>query len=453
MNLDFLTDLGDWTYLIVGLLAFGETGAFIGLFLPGELAVIFGGVVAGQGAISLPLMLAVAWLAAFLGDSTGFSIGRRYGRRFLLRRGSRFGITPERLGRVERYFAHHGGKTIIVGRFLSLVRPLAPLFAGASGMRYREFAPYSVLGTGIWAATFVLLGYFGSRSVEQALELARRGSFVFGSLVALVVGIALMARFLRLPENRRRAVEWIERRRALRPLLGFARRFRRPARFAWNRLTPGRLGLELTTLLAVLAVGLFALVSYTWIFAGDTSPTGGDQTALDFARDVEAGWLTAIAKAVTQLGSTYVVLPLALIAATVLAGRRHWPELWVLVGGMALIVFANGDLKHAIERLRPADGLVAVHGYAFPSGHAAYSVLYVWLGATLSVRLHSGLPRGTALVTAGAIIAALVGLSRVYLRVHYLSDVTAGWALGASAFALCGVAALLFTYLRENARQ
>jgi membrane protein DedA with SNARE-associated domain/membrane-associated phospholipid phosphatase len=428
VKLDFLLDLGGWTYLIVGLLAYAETAAFVGLFLPGELAVIFGGVVAGQGHASLAVMLAVAWLAAFLGDSTGFAVGHRFGRPFLLRHGPRVGITPERFARVEDYFAHHGGKTIVIGRFLSFIRPLSPSIAGGSSMRYREFAPYCVLGTGVWSIVFVLLGYFGSRSIDHAVHLARQGSFLFGVGVAVVVALALLARWLSRAKN---------------PL----------ARFAWERLTPGGLGLELTTLLAVLIVGLFGLVSYAAIFATDPSPTAADSGVHGFARQIDSGWLTGIAKAITQLGSTEVVLGLALLAALVLAARSHWPEFWALVAGLALVFFANADVKHAIARPRPGDGLVAVHGYSFPSGHAAYSTLYVWLAATVSIRLRSGLPRGTAIVLVGIVVALLVGLSRIYLRVHYLSDVLAGWGLGASAFALCGIAALLFAYLRQNARQ
>ena len=97
-------------------------------------------------------------------------------------------ITPERFAQVEDYFARHGGKTILIGRFLGLVRALAPFIAGSSGMRYRAFLPYSVLGTGLWAATFSLLGYFLAENIDLAEEIASRGIFIFGSVVAIGVG-------------------------------------------------------------------------------------------------------------------------------------------------------------------------------------------------------------------------------------------------------------------------
>ena len=111
-------------------------------------------------------------------------------------------------------------------------------------------------------------------------------------------------------ENRKRVVEEMERRRYLRPLLATGRRLRPQARFLWQRLTPGGLGLELTTLMAVLAVGLFVLIAYWSIIGGDPGPTPGDQTALDVAEDLSNGWLDAVAKAVTDFGSLFVVGPI-----------------------------------------------------------------------------------------------------------------------------------------------
>src|SRR5262245_61666395 len=150
--------LGAWTYLLVAALAFLETGAFVGLVAPGEFTILLGGAVAGQGDISLPLILAITWLSAFLGDSVSFTIGARLGRGFLIRHGERVRISEARLHQVESYFDRHGGKTIIIGRFVGLVRALAPFIAGTSKMRYSTFAPYSIVGTGLWSATFILIG-------------------------------------------------------------------------------------------------------------------------------------------------------------------------------------------------------------------------------------------------------------------------------------------------------
>lgn len=447
---DVSSFLGNWTYLVVAVLAFLETGAFVGLVAPGEVAVILGGAVAGQGEISLVVMLGIAWAASYLGDTTGFLIGRRVGRDFLIRHGSLVGITPERFAQVEQYFQKQGGRTILIGRFISIARPLVPFIASSSGMHYRDFAPYSVLGTGLWAGLFTLLGYFGSQSIDRVAEIAGQGGFLFATVIAVIAGIVFATRYLRVPENRARLAARIERYRVMRPVVALGRRLQPAGRFAWQRVTPGRLGLELTTLLAVLAVGLYVLVGYSVVLWDDPGATPGDRWALDLARDLRAGWLTDVMQALTDLGSGGVTLAVATVAAIVFAARRRWAELGVLVGGVAIAHLAVSELKEAIERPRPPDALETIASDAFPSGHAANSMIYVWLGATLAFRLTPGLAFRSVLIGVGIAIAALVGLSRIYLGVHYLSDVTAGWALGASAFAFCGVIALIIIYLRQN---
>jgi undecaprenyl-diphosphatase len=450
---DVSNALGAWTYLLVGVFAFLETGAFVGLVVPGETVMLLGGAVAGQGAINIYLLLAIAWFSAWAGDTTSFFIGRRLGRDFVLRRGPAVGISNERFAQVEGYFGRHGGKTILIGRFISLVRALAPFVAGSSGMRYRAFVPYSILGCGLWSAAHILIGYFFSRSIDTAAKYAGRGAFLLATLIVVVVGTVVAVRFLRVPSNRQRTVAWMNAHWATRWLVVLGRRLRRPASFLWARLTPGgTFGLEATTLLAALAVALFVLVAYTVVVTNDPGPTAGDVTALNVVESIQTGWLTTIAKLFTALGSAAVVIPLALAGAIALAGGRRWPEFWVLVAGTAIIFVGVNELKDAIDRPRPGGGLVSAPGSSFPSGHAAHSVIYLWAAVTVVVRLRPGTARATAVVLGGVALAALIGLSRVYLHVHYLSDVSGGWALGVSAYALCALVALVTVQLRQNGR-
>jgi membrane protein DedA with SNARE-associated domain/membrane-associated phospholipid phosphatase len=449
---DVSNTLGAWTYLLVGVFAFAETGAFVGLVVPGETVMLLGGAVAGQGVINVYLLIAIAWFAAWAGDTTSFFIGRRLGRDFVLRNGPRFGISHERFEKVEDYFSRHGGKTIFIGRFVGVVRALAPFIAGSSGMRYGAFVPYSILGTGIWAPAHILLGYFFSRSIDTAAEYAGRGVFLLGTLIVVTVGTVLLVRRFRVEENRQAAVRWMEERVMTRWIVVLARRFSPQLRFLWDRVTPGgTFGLEFTSLMAILAVASFVLVSYTVIVSGDAGPTPGDLTAFDVAGSLQAGWLIDLAKALTDLGSLAVVLPLAAVCAVALAVGRRWPELGVLVVGLAIVFVGVHELKDAVDRPRPEGGLVDAEGSSFPSGHAAYSTFYVWLAVTIVMRLRPGMARGAVVVMAGIALTALVGLSRVFLEVHFLSDVNAGWALGAAAFSFCAAVALVISTLRQNA--
>jgi len=186
---DLSDALGAWTYALVGGLAFLETGAFVGLVAPGETAIVLGGVVAAQGEISLPLVLLVAWLAAAAGDYASLLLGRRLGRRFLLARGPSLGVTAPRLERVDRFYARHGAKAILIGRFIGLVRAVSPFLAGASGLRTRAFLPWSLLGTAVWASAYTLAGYAFHRSFASATHVLTYGALGLAVLAALVLAM------------------------------------------------------------------------------------------------------------------------------------------------------------------------------------------------------------------------------------------------------------------------
>jgi membrane protein DedA with SNARE-associated domain/membrane-associated phospholipid phosphatase len=446
--------LGAWTYALVGFFAFAETGAFIGLVAPGETVMLLGGAVAGQGAINLYLTIALAWTMACAGDVTSFYLGRRLGREFLMEHGPRFGFSHDRLHQVEDFFSRHGGKTIFIGRFVGFVRAFAPFIAGSSGMRFRQFFPYSVLGCGIWTSSVIVIGYVFSKSIDTAIDYAGKGAVILGTLIVVVVGAVWATRYLRVAANRRAAVRWMDDHAATRPITAFARRHETGLRLIGDRLTPGgKFGLEFTTLMAVLAVALFVLVAYIVVVEGDPGPTPGDETAVEVAEAIHCGFMTGFSKFFTFLGSGGFVWALTLACAVALAYMRRWTEVGVLLAGMALTVLGFHEIKAAVDRPRPPGGLVDTTGSSFPSGHAAHSVIYVWLATTVVVRLRPGMTRAALVVTAGVIVTALVGLSRVYLGVHYLSDVSAGWATGAAAFSICAAVGLVVSQLRHNPRQ
>ena len=457
--------LGKWTYLFVGLLAFLETGAFIGLVAPGETTVIVGGLVAGQGEISLLLLIAIVWTCAVLGDLTSYALGHRLGREFMVKHGARVKITEERLEQVEEFFERRGGATILIGRFIGLVRAIAPFIAGASGMPLRKFLPYDVLGAGLWSSAFCLLGYVFWQSFDQLTAWVSRGLFAFSLLVAVIVGIVFLVRLQRSPELRARTSAWIDRqldKPLLRPVAPYlrgawrlvgrplARASEKPARFVWNRLTPGDLGLEITTLLALAAVGGFAFV-----LLGDAPEASMEKRFDDMAFDVADGLyskqLEDVAVWVTTLGSLPVVA--TVVAATALWAlvRRHHLDALALVTGLVLTWIAVDATKDAYGRARPPDAHVDTDGLAYPSGHTAYAVAWVACAVVL-VRGGAGFATRFAAVTATVVLAVAIALTRVYLRAHYLSDVEGGLALATAIFALVGLAAVVVGHLRQNER-
>jgi len=181
--------LGTWTYALVAALAFLETGAFVGLIAPGETAIVLGGVVAAEGDVNIVAMVLIAWAAAAAGDLASFMLGKRLGRRFMIARGPRLGVTAARLERVEEFFDRHGPKAILAGRFIGIVRAVAPFLAGSSGMRLRAFLPWSLLGTAVWATAFTLIGYAFHESFSAAADALTHGALGLAVLAAAVLAL------------------------------------------------------------------------------------------------------------------------------------------------------------------------------------------------------------------------------------------------------------------------
>jgi membrane protein DedA with SNARE-associated domain/membrane-associated phospholipid phosphatase len=463
--------LGQWAYLLVGVMAMAETAAFIGFVAPGEFAIIFGGVLAGEGTLSIALLIGVVWACAVAGDSIGFMLGRRFGRGFAVKHGHRVRLTEERLRKVEQYFERHGGKTILVGRWLGLVRPLMPFTAGTSGMPYGRFLPYDVVSAGAWSATFCLLGYIFWESFTQIADIAGKGAIAFAVVLALFVGVYEAVKHLRRPDERRRFAAWVERQAArpalrpvaavgravwvvlLRPLWRFVlhpvwRVIGPPLRFVAARLTPGEFGIEFTTLLAVGAVSVYLIVLQVDMLNEGDRLLAGDRTALDVARDIEAAGLTTLAKVLSFFGSFTVVLVAVAASGAFFAARRRIAEAFLLAIGFAATEVTFHILKAAVDRPRPGGALVDSTGSSYPSGHAAIAVTYLAIAVLLARAGPAA--RRLAIVLTGLAAGVLIGLSRIYLRVHYASDVGGGWAVGLGVFSTCGCIALVVHYLRNS---
>jgi undecaprenyl-diphosphatase len=445
--------LGQWAYLLVALMAMAETAAFLGFIAPGEFAVIFGGVLAGEGTLSIYLLIGLVWAAAVAGDSIGFVIGRRYGRAFAIKHGPKVRLTEERVRKVEEYFARHGGKTIILGRWVGFVRPLMPFTAGTSAMPYRRFIPYDVISAGLWTTTFTVLGYIFYRSFTQITNIASKGALAFGIALALLIGGYQAIKHLRDPEERRRFAAWMEQKPVLRPLLRFVIRpvgqlLTPPFRFARARLQPGTLGIEFTTLVAVAAVSIYVIVLQISLVQTGDPLISGDRWAWHLAHDINGPALTTLFHVITFLGTWWVVLTATLAVCAYLFMRERIAEAVTLASGYFATEITVHVMKAAVDRARPPDSIVDTNGAAYPSGHAAMAVTYLAIGVLLA--REGPPPRRVALVLGGLALTVVIGLSRVYLRAHWLSDVGGGWAVGLAVFSICGCIALVVQYVRHG---
>jgi membrane-associated protein len=149
--------------VVLGIIIFAESGLLVGFFLPGDSLLFFGGFLSSEAGgnllPALPWVALVAALAAIIGDQVGYMIGATFGPKVFDRPKSRF-FNPEYVVKAEAFFGKHGSKTIVLARFVPIVRTFVPTVAGASHMHYRTFVTYNVVGGLLWGAGITTLGFF-----------------------------------------------------------------------------------------------------------------------------------------------------------------------------------------------------------------------------------------------------------------------------------------------------
>lgn len=161
--------LGAYVYLGLIFIIFAETGLAIGFFLPGDSLLVVAGLFAAAGKLNLWVMLVTLIIAAIVGDAVGYYSGRKVGPAIFSRPKSRF-FNPKHLKKAHAFYEKHGGKTIIIARFVPIVRTFAPIVAGAANMGYRDFVFYNVVGAVTWVTSMLFAGYFLGGLVEQAVQ-------------------------------------------------------------------------------------------------------------------------------------------------------------------------------------------------------------------------------------------------------------------------------------------
>lgn len=183
-----------WAYVAVGLLALLEASAFVGLVIPGELAMLLGGFIAHQGRASVWVMAVAGVAGAIAGDSIGYEVGRTVGPRLRRSRPGRW-VGEERWGRADAYVKAKGGRAVFGGRFVGVLRAMVPTVAGVVGMPYRRFLLWNALGAVLWAPSLIVTGYLVGASYVRVERYVARGSLAAAVLLAgVVVLVALRAR-------------------------------------------------------------------------------------------------------------------------------------------------------------------------------------------------------------------------------------------------------------------
>lgn len=398
-------------YLFVFIFSVLESLAFAGLFVPGTLFIIFVGFLTASDTLAFWPAVGLAALGAALGDGLSFYFGRHSGRWF---HDDNRWFKKSYIDQSQKFFFRYGAKSVFFGRFIGPIRPIIPFVAGLSRMSRATFFLYNITSAFVWAIFHITIGYYlGQLSLAFTGNLAKRFELAF-----LIIGLVIATAFTwwSLRHRPDLAKSWYK------FLLTVCDRFfaRNPKRRA--RLT---LGLGILILLFFLVVGSGFILS----ILNNGSVIRLDDKILNFFGVGSSGWLNYLFISITQFGNGWVLVALGLFLGLILF-RFNRLVARVLVLGLV----ATGLLAHfgkiLIGRGRPPVGLLDEPGFSFPSGHAAGSLfLYGFLTFLAWRYLKKPLWRRVVLIILPALIL-LIGFSRLYLGVHFLSDVIGGYILG-----------------------
>ena len=192
--------LNNYGYLAVAGLVLVED---FGVPVPGETVLILGAVYAGSGRLSIVLVVLLGFLGAVVGDNIGFALGRFGGRRLVERWGRYIFLTPERLDKATAFFERHGGKVIVIARFVEGLRQANGIVAGTTGMHWAKFLAFNALGAALWVGVWSAVGYFSGNHITSIYNTASQ----YSTYLAIVVGVGILALVTRHLVRRRRRAE------------------------------------------------------------------------------------------------------------------------------------------------------------------------------------------------------------------------------------------------------
>ena len=420
---------------LVFLIAFCDALAVVGIVVPALPLLFAVGVMIGLGHVSGPYALAAAACGAFAGDALSFWIGHRFGPR--LRGVWPFSRYPQLLDRGEGLFRRHGSKGIVIARFVGAVRPFVPAVAGMLRMPLRRYLPMSAFAAIAWAACFLAPGWLFGASYDAVAAVADRLAL---ALLALLAALALAWAAVLYTWR------WFAGHadRLLAQLLRWSRAHPRLGRYAAAMVDPNR---PESASLLVLAASLLAIGwgGFAWLAA---VLARGGPLLLD--RWIDAGMRTLrnpladrLMAALASLGDREVLVPACALALLWLLWRRRWMAAahWLAALGFG---FALTALLGAAIHMPAPPGANAAFG--FPSIAVTMATIAFGFFAILIARELPGRQRVWPYLLAAVVVATL-GFARLYLGMHWLSDIAGGALLGIAWLLLLGLA-----YRRHVAR-
>lgn len=422
---------GFWEYLFIFLISFGESLAFIGLLIPGSFLVILFGFFAAQGGFSIFNLIWVIALGGILGDIFSYYLGKKGSKIF------RF-IKKQHLEKAENFIKRHGDKSIFLGRFIGPLRPIIPFTCGVLKMEIKKFIYWSIFSTLSWTISHVLFGYLIGKTLGEVEIWSTKLAALFLYFGLFFVLVSLL-KWLLINKGKQffafvksifiSLIQALATNPEIKKLVAKYPRF---FHFLKKRLTRKNFyGLLLTILIFVF---LYFLLNFLGIIKDILTTNALAQADIRLENLLYAYRHPLIAKFflwVSLFGKWQIVASIAVIFLVILWLRKKW--LYILPFLLTLAGSTLSDFlgKIILHRPRPLEVAFYHEGsYSFPSGHATIAVaIYGFIAYYLLKNVKKWRHRINILFTTIILILA-IGFSRLYLGVHYLSDVIGGYLLG-----------------------
>lgn len=432
-----IESLGSLAYVVIAFVGFLESTAFVGLIVPGSTIVVIAGILAAQGVLNLGNLIIAVALGGILGDALAFFLGKKYGSQLFRQNNKIFKL--EYLKKGEEFFLAHGQKSILFARFFGPVRPIVPFVAGLFKMPTNRFVILNIVSAFLSAPFYLLLGYFFGTAWSQVGRIAGRLQTFLLLLGIVLVGLYFFKNSI-LKKGRSFftyvKIFWLS---AIKQMVHFS---------AWEKFSVQHHGsfvrvrqrLQSLRIYHSLPITLFLyFLFFILAFSGAIQAfihlapiQGGDKEVANFFYNFRHPVLVVLFLIITWFGSSQGITAVSILAGVWWFRRREWYFFLALFFTIILSTLSMFFIKQLVQQTRP-DSTLAVYAeklFSFPSGHTTLAVaLYGFIIFSVCYGAKNWNKKVNQ-VFLGGIIIFLISLSRLYLGVHYLSDVIGGYILG-----------------------
>lgn len=361
-----------------------ESIPFAGIFFPSESLTVFFGMMAYKGIINIELLILVAFVGLFIGDEIGYKIGQKLGKDYIKHHAKKLKVDEMRYHSIEKSLENNLFKILLIARSNGFTRWLVPFISGANGINYKKFSLVNMLTAAFWSPAFLLGGYF----LGNAFELY--GKYLgIGILLAVIISIVLYKTY---------------------------KHFDKKGYFKRDDLK-------------LLITGIIGILLFSKVYEDVTDLEyiiKIDMWIHEHISQIYSPFLTKIMIVITSIDNTIPITIITILIGVYLFLKKDYKDMLFLIismGGASSLMFI---IKDIVARVRPSMQIVEVSGYSFPSGHATISTA---LAFTLFLILKDKSKYIKSLILFTFITPLIISFSRVYLNVHYLSDVIAGIGL------------------------